>query len=79
MVVIVVIIVILHSLLTKGIVEARKLEHQYPHALKLEYRDPSTNPPKPMFQLSSFYRKESPSLNPREHSTVNRSNQQGSV
>ena len=34
------------------IVEARKLEHQYPHALQVEYRDPSTNPPKPMFQLS---------------------------
>ena len=37
------------------IVEARKLEHQYPHALKVEYRDPSTNPPKPMFQLSRVH------------------------
>ena len=36
-------------------IEARKLEHQYPHALKIEYRDPSTNPPKPMFQLSGVH------------------------
>ena len=30
----------------------RKLEHHYPHALKVSIRDPSTNPPKAMFQLS---------------------------
>ena len=35
--------------------EARKLEHQYPHALKVRYRDPSTNPPKAMFQLSGIH------------------------
>ena len=34
------------------IVEAKKLEHHYPHALKV--RDPSTNPPKAMFQLSGL-------------------------
>ena len=37
-------------------VEARKLEHHSPPALKVEYiGDPSTNPPKPMFQLSGVH------------------------
>ena len=38
----------------KTIVEARKLEHHSPHALKEIIKDPSTNPPKPMFQLSEI-------------------------
>ena len=34
-------------------VEARKMEHRYPHSLKVKYRqNPSTNRPKSMFQLS---------------------------
>ena len=36
------------------IVEARKLEHDHPHALKEKIRDASTHPPKAMFQLSGI-------------------------
>ena len=35
--------------------EARKLEHHYPHALKVKYKGSSTHPPKVLFQLSGFY------------------------
>ena len=35
-------------------VETRKLEHECPHALKVKYKDPSTNPPTPMLQLSGI-------------------------
>ena len=35
-----------------AIIVARKLEHQYPHALKVKYKGSS---PKTMFQLSGFY------------------------
>ena len=38
-------------------VEARKLEHRSPPTLKVKYRDPSTNPPKAMFQVSGVYYK----------------------
>ena len=42
-----------------SIVEARKLEHPYPHALKVKYRagNPSANHPKFMFQLSGVHYK----------------------
>ena len=41
--------------------EARKLEHQSPHALKVKYKGSySTNPPKAMFQLSGVHCKRSP-------------------
>ena len=45
----------LKSTFEEHIVEARKMEHHYPHALEISIRDPSTDLPKTMFQLSGFY------------------------
>ena len=43
------------STFEEHIVEARKLEHHYPHALEISIRDPSTDLSKTTFQLSGFY------------------------